>query len=137
MTSKQMVSCFFCKTGHAATVTLEHCGTFNSDWYTTICLPKGFRDIRKTNKRRRIIVHHGNASFHTSAQTSSVSTGQNVEIMDQPPYSPDLAPNVFSLFPNINKKRRCQWFSSPEDTVGVFKNHVLKASQSEWKNKHK
>ena len=31
---------------------------------------------------------------------------------------------------------RDQRFSSPEDTVDVFKNHVLEVSQSEWKNKH-
>ena len=30
-----------------------------------------------------------------------------------------------------------QRFSSPEDTVGVFKNHVLEVSQSDWENKHK
>jgi len=33
------------------------------------------------NKRRRIIVHHDNASSHTSAQTSAFLTDQNVELM--------------------------------------------------------
>ena len=40
ITSKQMMACFFCKTDHVATVPLEHRRTVNSEWYTTICLPK-------------------------------------------------------------------------------------------------
>lgn len=132
-TSKQMVACFFGKTGHVATVPLEQRRTVNSEWYTTICLPEVFGEIRKANKRRRIIVHHDNASSHTSAQTSAFLTGQNVELMSHPPYSPDLAPNDFFLFPHIKKKMRGERFSSPEDAVEAFKNHVLEVSQSEWK----
>ena len=75
-----MVACFFYKTGHVVTVPLVHRRTVNSEWYTTIYLPKVFAEIRKTNTRRRIIVHHDNASYHTSAQT---------ELMDHPPFSPD------------------------------------------------
>ena len=37
-TSKQMVACFFGKTGHVATVPLEQGCTFNSEWHTTISL---------------------------------------------------------------------------------------------------
>ena len=98
ITSKQMVACFFCKTVHVATVPLEHRRTLNSEWYTTICLPKVFGEIRKTNKSRRIMVHHGNAISYISAQISALLTGQNVDIMGHPPYSPDLAPNDFFHF---------------------------------------
>ena len=35
-TSKQMVACFFGKTGHVATVPLEQRRTVNSEWYITI-----------------------------------------------------------------------------------------------------
>ena len=37
ITSKQMVACFFCKTGHVATVPLEHRRTVNPQWSTTTC----------------------------------------------------------------------------------------------------
>ena len=47
---------FFGKTGHVTTLPLEHRRTINSEWYTTIWLPKVFGEIRKTNKRRRIIM---------------------------------------------------------------------------------
>ena len=39
VTTKQMVACFFGKTGHVATVPLEHRRTVNSEWYTKfVCL---------------------------------------------------------------------------------------------------
>ena len=47
-----------------------------------------------------------NASSNTSAQISVLLTGQNFELMDHPPYSADLAPNDFSLFPHIEKNAR-------------------------------
>ena len=39
-----------------------------------------------------------------------------------------LSPNDLSLFPHINKNLRGQRFSSSEDTVDAFKNHVLEVS---------
>ena len=49
--SKQMVACFFGKTGHVATVPLEQSRTVHAEWYNSICLPKVLLEIRKTNKR--------------------------------------------------------------------------------------
>lgn len=132
-TSKQMVACFFGINGHVATVPLHERRTVNSDWYTTICLPKVLEEIRKTNKTRRIILHHDNASSHTSAKTREYLSGQNIELMGHPAYSPDLAPNDFFLFPHIKNKLRGQRFSTPEEAVDAFKTHVLEVSQSEWK----
>ena len=37
-TSKQIIACFFGKTGHVAIVPLEQRRTVNTEWYTTICL---------------------------------------------------------------------------------------------------
>lgn len=131
-TLKQMVALFFGKTGHVATVPLEDRRTVNSEWYTTICLPKVFKEIRKTNRKRRIILHHDNASSHTSNQTTEYLTGKNIELMGHPPYSPDLAPNDFFVFPVVKKKLRGQRFSSPEEAVEAFKNHVFEIRSSQW-----
>ena len=47
---KQMIACFFRKTGHVAIVPLEQRRTVNSKCYTTICLlPVVFQEIKKTN----------------------------------------------------------------------------------------
>ena len=74
-TSKQMIACFFFfffgKTGNVAIVPLEQRRIVNSEWYTIIYLPVVFQEIRKINRQRRITLHHGNASSHTSAQTTA------------------------------------------------------------------
>lgn len=124
---------FFSKSGYVATVPLETQRTVNSAWYITICLPEVFDKLRETNPKRRIILHHDNASSHTSRQTQDYLSSQTIELMGHPPYSPDLAPNDFFLFPQIKDKLRGHRFSSPEDAVNAFKSRVLELSTSDWK----
>ena len=47
--SKQVIACFFGKTGHVAIVPLEQHTTVNSEWYTIIYLPGVCQEIRKTD----------------------------------------------------------------------------------------
>lgn len=133
-TSKQMVACFFKITGHVATIPLQERRTVNSEWYTTVCLPEVLSEIRKNNCRKRVFLHHDNASSHTSAQTKDYLLAQNVKLTGHPPYSPDLAPNDYFLFPTIKKKLRGQRFPTPEEAVNAFKNLVLEVPSSEWQN---
>ena len=118
---------FFGKTGHVAIVPLEQCRTINSELYTNICLPVVFQKIRKNNRRRRITLHHDNASAHKSVQTTAFLSTQNIDLMSHPPYSPDLAPNDFFLFPYVKNKMRSQRFSTPEEAVDA-----LEILQPEW-----
>jgi putative lipoic acid-binding regulatory protein len=41
-----------------------------------------------------------NATVHTSLKTTEFVTNNNMVIVPHPPYSPDLAPCDFALFPN-------------------------------------
>ena len=52
--------------------------------------------------------------------------------MSHPPYSTDLAPNDFFLFPCVKNKMKGQRFSTPEEAVDAFRMHVLEIPQSEW-----
>lgn len=130
--AKKMVACFFSKNGHVATVALENQKTVNSAWYTTICLPKVFNELRKNNTNRRIILHHDNASSHTSKATAEFLASQRIELTSHSPYSHDLAPNDFFLFPKIKDKLRGQRFSTPEEAVDAFKNHILEIPIIDW-----
>ncbi|GBP68206.1 Histone-lysine N-methyltransferase SETMAR [Eumeta japonica] len=105
----------------------------NSEWYTTICLPEVFEEIRKNNRQRRIILHD-DASCHTSTETTRISEGQKNRIDELPPYNPDLAPNGFYLFPSVKNKLRGQRYSSRKEPIDAFKVHVLEIPQSKWKN---
>lgn len=84
----------------------ENRKTFNYEWYTTTCLPEVYKYIKKTNKRRRAILHIG--------RNNSIL---DIELMGHFPYSPDLAPSDFFLFPTVKNKLRSQQFSTPEEAV--------------------
>lgn len=86
-TSKKMIACFFGYTGHVATIALEDRRTVNAEWYTTICWPEVINEIRKNNRKRRIILHHDNASSHTARQTIDYLTEKNIELMSQPVFT--------------------------------------------------
>ncbi|GBP41182.1 Histone-lysine N-methyltransferase SETMAR [Eumeta japonica] len=90
-----------------------------------------FEEIKKNNRKRRINFHHDNASCRTSAETTQFLKGQKIESL--PPYSSDLAPNDFYLFPSVKNKLRGQRFASREEALDAFKMHVLETPQSEWK----
>ncbi|CAH1962937.1 unnamed protein product [Acanthoscelides obtectus] len=103
-----------------------------ADWYTTICLPKVITELRKINPERRIILHQDNASSHTAQQTRQYLTEENVELLDHPPYSPDLSSNDFFTFPKIKNRLRGQRYQSPEEAVDAFKNAVLDLPANKW-----
>lgn len=129
--SKKMIACFFARTGHVATVALEDRATVNADWNKTICLPEVIDTMRKRNRKRRIILHHDNASAHTAAQTVGYLKEKNVELMAHPPYSPNLSPCDFFLFPMVKKKMHGQRFSTPKEAVQAFRQHILDIPSSE------
>ncbi|CAH1971312.1 unnamed protein product [Acanthoscelides obtectus] len=73
-----------------------------------------------------------NASSHAAQETRQYLTEENVELLDHPPYSPDLSPNDFFTFPKIKNRLRGQRFQSPEEAVDAFKNAVLDLPAKEW-----
>ncbi|GBP23713.1 Histone-lysine N-methyltransferase SETMAR [Eumeta japonica] len=123
-TLKQMLPIFFGRNGHLVTVPLENRKTVNSEWCMTICFPEVFEEIRKDNRQCRIILHHDNASCHTSAETTRFLEGQKIKLMGHPPYSPDLASKDFYLFPSVKNKLSGQRLSRRKKAVNAFKMHI-------------
>ncbi|KAG5320514.1 SETMR methyltransferase, partial [Pseudoatta argentina] len=60
-------------------------------------------------------------------------SSKNVELMIHCPYSPDLSPNDFFLFPNIKKKMRDERFELSEAAVEIFRTLISEVTASEWK----
>jgi len=131
-TGKKMVASFFGRTGHVATIPLEDRRTVNAEWYTTICLPTVFQKVREKRPRGRIILHQDDAPSHNAAQTSEFLADLGVELMTHPPYSPDLAPCDFFLFPYIKGKMRGLTFNTPEAAVEAYENLVFEVTAEQW-----
>ncbi len=61
---------------------------------------------------RSFLIHHDNASPHTSDFTMKKIQKWGLTILDHPPYSPDLAPCDFALFPKLKSHLRGHRFAT-------------------------
>ena len=86
--------------------------TVNSDRYcaTLWSLKQFIRRIRPG--RNMFLLHHDYARPHCSAQTQDAMTSLKFTVVPRPPYSPDLAPLDFWLFPKLKETLKVQHFSS-------------------------
>lgn len=104
----------------------------HSEWYANACLPKVFAEMRKTNRNRSIILHHNNESAHISARTTDFSKANNVLVMSHCPYSPDLSPCDFFLFPVVKNQMSGQRFSSPQTAVQAYERVISNILPYDW-----
>jgi len=86
--------------------------TVNSDRYcaTLRSLKQRIRRIRP--ERNTFLLHHDSARPHCSAETQDAMTSLKFTAVPHPPYSPDLAPPDFWLFPKLKETLKGQHFSS-------------------------
>jgi histone-lysine N-methyltransferase SETMAR len=80
---------------------------------------------------RALILHHDNAPEYSSLRVSQILAGKGISAMDHPPYSPDLAPAHFWLFPKLKSVLKGKRFSDVQDinksSVKIFLFMILKA----------
>jgi histone-lysine N-methyltransferase SETMAR len=62
-----------------------------------------------------VLLLHDNARPHSAAATVNILNSWGWKILTHTPYSPDLAPSNFHLFPNMKQHLRGQHFHSNED----------------------
>ena len=117
-TKRVMVTVFFDAQGIIYCHYLEgNRVTMNSDVYCNV-----IDDMRRAWRRKRRFVagevlrlHHDNAPCHTSAQTVAFLAQRGIKVAPHPPYSPDLAPCDFWLFPTLKTAMGGQRFSTLEE----------------------
>jgi hypothetical protein len=82
--------------------------------------------VREDVRRRRPEVwreqtwlfHHDNAPSHTSVLTQKFLAKDEMAVIPYPPYSPDLTPCDFFVFPEINLKLKGRRFDTTEKDPG-------------------
>jgi len=60
-------------------------------------------------------LHHDNAPANAALLTRWFLTDNNTTVMTHPPYSPDLAPSDFFLFPKLKMKLKGRRFQTLEE----------------------
>ncbi|UYV70896.1 hypothetical protein LAZ67_8001037 [Cordylochernes scorpioides] len=93
-------------------------------------------------KNKNWLLHHDNAPAHTSLLVRDFLVKNNTLMMPQPPYSPDLVPCDFFLFPKLKRPMKGRRYAtldeiktaSKEELKKILKNDFLKCFE-DWKNR--
>jgi histone-lysine N-methyltransferase SETMAR len=122
---KIMASVFWDAKGILMIDYLQTGKTITGEYYCSLLdqLDVKIREKRPGLKKKKIIFHQDNAPAHKSALTISKLTELKYELLEHPPYSPDLAPSDFHLFPNLKKSLRGKRFSSNEEVIAAIEGY--------------
>lgn len=123
---KVMLTFFFDCDGPLSVEFLEPNSTINADRYVASLtkLKSAIRNKRR-GKERPHILHHDNARPHTAAKTMEAIDQLNFELLPHPPYSPDLAPADFALFPELKRQLRGRVHDSRDHLESEVKRVLL------------
>ena len=98
---------------------LPHKRTITGDYYASL-LHK-LRDAIKAKRRGKltkgILLQHDNAPVHKSRVAQAAVRACGFEQVNHPPYSPDLAPSDFYLFPHLKRELRGHDFQNDEELI--------------------
>jgi len=81
------------------------------------------KDILKEKRRGKVtngvLFLHGNAPAHRAFATQKKLVYLGFQCLDHPPYSPDLAPSDYHLFPGLKKQLKGRHFSSDAANIAA------------------
>ena len=91
--------------------------TVNSEYYKGLleCLRNNVHRKRPEKWAKGFILHHDNALCHTSLLVQHFLSNKNITVCPHPPYSPNLAPCNFWLFPKVKMTMKGKHFESIQD----------------------
>ena len=78
--------------------------------------PTYWTDLKKKSKKK-VIFHPDNARVHTFVVSMAKFHELRYELLPHPPYSPDLAPSDYFLFPNLKKWLDGKRFYSNDEII--------------------
>lgn len=94
--------------------------TVNGEYYVSV-----LKILRQhiSRKRHELVgnwtLHHDNARPHVATSVQQYLSKCNIKIMPHPPYSPDLAPCDFWLFPTLKEKLRGRKFNTDSEVISA------------------
>jgi len=110
--------------------------TVNSEYY------KGLLErLRNYVRRKRpekwangFILHHDNAPCHTPLLVWQFLSNKNITVCRHPPYSPDLAPCDFWLFPKVKMTLKGKGFESIQDIEAATTAQLKTFTKEDFQN---
>lgn len=140
---KCMLMCFFDSQGIVHKEFVPPGQTVNQHFYRQVLERLRKRVMRvRPNIKNSWVLHHDNAPCHTAISVNRFLASKNIPVAPQPPYSPDLSPCDFFLFPQLKTHLKGHRFGTL-DNVQKAVTDQLKAipisafhhSYEEWKTR--
>ncbi|UYV80194.1 hypothetical protein LAZ67_18001973 [Cordylochernes scorpioides] len=103
--------------------------TVNKEYYLQVMrnLSEAIRQKRPDLwKNKNWLLHHDNAPAHTSLLVRDFLAKNNTLMMPQPPYSPDLAPCDFFLFPKLKRPMKGRRYATLDEIKTASKEELKK-----------
>ncbi|UYV61764.1 EPHX1 [Cordylochernes scorpioides] len=102
--------------------------TVNKEYHLQV-----MRNLREAIRQKRLdlwknknwLLHHDNAPAHTSLLVRDFLAKNNTLMMPQPPYSPDLAPCDFFLFPKLKRPMKGRRYATLDEIKTASKNGYI------------
>jgi len=95
--------------------------TINAQYYLSLVVQ--LKDILKEKRRRKftkvVLFLHDNVPAHRALATQKKLAYRGFHCLDHPPYSPDLAPSDYLLFPGLKKQLKGRHFSSETEVIAT------------------
>ncbi|XP_077156041.1 histone-lysine N-methyltransferase SETMAR-like [Ranitomeya variabilis] len=122
---KVMASVFWDAEGIIMVDYLEKGATITGSYYAEQIrrLREAIKEKRRGKLQAGVLFHQDNAPSHKAAVAMATIQEAGFELVEHPPYSPDLAPSDFFLFPRLKEHLRGKKFDDNSDvitTVGDF-----------------
>ena len=106
--------------------------TITATYYTSSVLPQVLLHIQstaRTRRRSRLQLHQDNAAAHKARIRLTYLDDNGIRLMEHSPYSPDLAPCDFWLFPKIKSALAGKPFSRTQDLPKAVHSYLLQNTE--------
>ena len=133
---KFMASVFWNAQGILFIDHLEKGKTIIGEYYSNLLtqLDKKIREKRPGLQKKKIIFHHDNAPAHKSVLTIGKLRDLHYELLEHQPYSSDLAPSDFHLFPKLKIFLAGQRFSSNQEAIAAVEGYFVDLKENHYRD---
>jgi len=131
---KVMVIAFFDNRGLIYTHYVPKGKTINANYYIDVLrtFQQHLRHKRPTMLENGWFLHHDNARPHTAMATVDYMCQKGIKTIDHPPYSPDLAPCDFFLFPKVKTDMAGTVCATLSDVKKLWEGSVKAITEEEF-----
>ena len=95
--------------------------TIKAECYLSLLvqLKENFKEKRREKITKWVLFLHDNVPAHWALATQKKLAYLSFQCLDHPPYSPDLAPSDYHLFPGLKKQLKGRHFSSDAKVIAA------------------